>query len=71
MWNQQMKEIGSTNASLLLNFEPAIAMLLSALFLKQFPTSVQIYGSLLILVGILLCIYYKELKAIVLVKTMN
>ena len=63
-----MKEVGSTNASLLLNFEPAIAMLLSAVFLKQFPTSVQLYGFLLILVGILLCIYYKEMKAIVLVK---
>jgi len=64
IWNQKMKEIGSTNASLLLNFEPAIAMLLSAIFLKQFPTSVQIYGSLLILVGILLCIYYKEIRVL-------
>ncbi|MEA0555446.1 DMT family transporter [Lysinibacillus irui] len=62
MWNQKMKEIGSTNASLLLNFEPAIAMLLSAVFLKQFPTSIQLYGSLLILIGIILCIYYKEIK---------
>lgn len=68
MWNQKMKEIGSTNASLLLNFEPAIAMLLSAVFLKQFPTSVQMYGSILILVGILLCIYYKEIKGFIFVK---
>ena len=68
MWNQKMKEIGSTNASLLLNFEPAIAMLLSAIFLKQFPTSVQIYGSLLILLGILLCIYYKEIKVMLFMK---
>jgi len=68
IWNQKMKEVGSTNASLLLNFEPAIAMLLSAVFLKQFPTSVQIYGSLLILVGILLCIYYKEIKILLLLK---
>ncbi|WP_249662318.1 EamA family transporter, partial [Lysinibacillus fusiformis] len=60
--------IGSTNASLLLNFEPAIAMLLSAIFLMQFPTSVQIYGSLLILSGILLCIYYKEIKVMLFMK---
>lgn len=68
LWNQKMKEIGSTNASLLLNFEPAIAMLLSAIFLKQFPTSVQIYGSLLILLGILLCIYYKEIRTLLFMK---
>ncbi len=68
LWNQKMKEIGSTNASLLLNFEPAIAMLLSAIFLKQFPTSVQVYGSLLILLGILLCIYYKEIRTLLFMK---
>lgn len=68
LWNQKMKEIGSTNASLLLNFEPAIAMLLSAIFLKQFPTSVQVYGFLLILLGILLCIYYKEIRTLLFMK---
>ncbi|MFJ7920225.1 DMT family transporter [Lysinibacillus fusiformis] len=68
LWNQKMKEIGSTNASLLLNFEPAIAMLLSAIFLKQFPTSVQVCGSLLILLGILLCIYYKEIRTLLFMK---
>ncbi|QDZ98086.1 DMT family transporter [Lysinibacillus fusiformis] len=68
LWNQKMKEIGSTNASLLLNFEPAIAMLLSAIFLKQFPTSVQVYGSLLILLGISLCIYYKEIRTLLFMK---
>ncbi|MFJ7407339.1 MULTISPECIES: DMT family transporter [unclassified Lysinibacillus] len=65
MWNRKMKEIGSTNASLLLNFEPAIAMILSAVILNQLPTSIQIYGSLLILLGIILCIYYKEIKGLV------
>ncbi|MEK5331699.1 MULTISPECIES: DMT family transporter [unclassified Lysinibacillus] len=65
MWNRKMKEIGSTNASLLLNFEPAIAMILSAIILNQLPTSIQIYGSLLILLGIILCIYYKEIKGLV------
>lgn len=65
MWNRKMKEIGSTNASLLLNFEPAIAMILSAIILSQLPTSIQIYGSLLILLGIILCIYYKEIKGLV------
>lgn len=64
MWNRKMKEVGSTNASLLLNFEPAIAMILSAMVLHQLPTSIQIYGSLLILLGIILCIYYKEIKAL-------
>lgn len=68
LWNQKMKEIGSTNASLLLNFEPAIAMLLSGIFLKQFPTSVQVYGSLLILLGISLCIYYKEIRTLLFMK---
>lgn len=65
IWNKKMKEVGSTNASLLLNFEPAIAMVLSAIILNQLPTSTQIYGSLLILVGIILCIYYKEIKELV------
>jgi len=65
IWNKKMKEVGSTNASLLLNFEPAIAMVLSAIILNQLPTSIQIYGSLLILVGIILCIYYKEIKELV------
>lgn len=68
MWNRKMKDIGSTNASLLLNFEPAIAMILSAVFLQQLPTIIQIYGSLLILLGILLCVYYKEIKALSFIK---
>ena len=64
IWNKKMKVVGSTNASLLLNFEPAIAMVLSAIILNQLPTSIQLYGSLLIVVGIILCIYYKEIKRI-------
>ncbi|MFJ7665504.1 DMT family transporter [Lysinibacillus sp. NPDC097195] len=63
LWNKKMKEVGSTNASLLLNFEPAIAMVLSAIILNQLPTSIQIYGSLLILIGIILSIYYKKCQA--------
>ncbi|MFJ7888962.1 DMT family transporter [Lysinibacillus xylanilyticus] len=64
IWNKKMKEVGSTNASLLLNFEPAIAMILSAIILNQYPTIIQIYGSLLIILGIMLCVYYKEIKVL-------
>ncbi|GLC88176.1 DMT family transporter [Lysinibacillus piscis] len=62
LWNKNMKVIGSTNASLLLNIEPAIAMALSALILRNYPTMIQIGGSILILLGIVLCIYQQKVN---------
>lgn len=62
LWNAKQHEVGSTNAAILLNLEPIITMVLSALFLHAIIQSSQIVGGILVLSGIAISVILSDKK---------
>ncbi|WP_107840162.1 DMT family transporter [Metasolibacillus meyeri] len=60
VWNANQHKVGSTNAAILLNLEPIITMILSAIILHAIIQSSQIIGGLLVLTGILISVVLSE-----------
>ncbi|MDR0139363.1 DMT family transporter [Metabacillus idriensis] len=65
IWNHCISRVGSTNASLLLNMEPFIAMMAGYLILKETVSSIQFIGSLLIITGVAMAIQSNKRNALV------
>lgn len=62
LWNAKQHEVGSTNAAILLNLEPILTMVLSALFLHAIIQSSQIVGGILVLSGIAISVILSDKK---------
>ncbi|WP_042479305.1 DMT family transporter [Bacillus ndiopicus] len=60
VWNANQHKVGSTNAAILLNLEPIITMLLSAIILHAIIQSSQIIGGVLVLAGILISVVISD-----------
>lgn len=63
LWNKEMPKIGAANASLLMNLEPFIAMVGSALVLASQILLMEIIGALLIVFGVMLALHKKQGKS--------
>lgn len=59
LWNKEMPKVGAANASLLMNLEPFIAMIGSALILGTSILFIEIIGAILIISGVILALYKK------------
>lgn len=59
LWNREMPKVGAANASLLMNLEPFIAMIGSALILGSKILFIEIIGAFLIIFGVILALYKK------------
>ncbi|HLR72837.1 MAG TPA: DMT family transporter, partial [Pseudogracilibacillus sp.] len=59
LWNKEMPKVGAANASLLMNLEPFIAMVGSALILGSHILLIEIIGAILIISGVILALYKK------------
>lgn len=53
LWNNSLQKVGAAKASILMNFEPFIVMILGYLVLKTLVTPIQFVGSFLIIVGVI------------------
>lgn len=60
VWNANQHKVGSTNAAILLNLEPIITMMLSAVILHALIHSSQIIGGTLVLIGILISVVLSD-----------
>ncbi|NOU92667.1 EamA family transporter [Paenibacillus sp. LMG 31456] len=63
IWNVQLKRIGAGKASVFLNLQPFVAMVVGFLLLGTPVTMVQIVGSLLIVGGVVLATGFKKEKS--------
>jgi drug/metabolite transporter (DMT)-like permease len=62
IWNVQIMRVGAGKASIFLNLQPFVAMIVGFLLLGTAVTFVQIVGALLIVGGVLLATMYKKGK---------
>ncbi|CAM4226855.1 EamA family transporter [Paenibacillus alkaliterrae] len=62
IWNQQLKQVGAGKASIFLNLQPFVAMVLGFALLGTPVTAVQLIGSLLIVGGVVLATAQKREK---------
>lgn len=60
LWNKEMPKVGAANASLLMNLEPFIAMIGSALILGSNILFIEIIGAFFIIFGVILALYKKD-----------
>lgn len=60
VWNQQLKVVGTGKAAIFLNLQPFVAMLVGFLLLGSQVTSIQVGGSLLIVVGVIVASVQKK-----------
>jgi drug/metabolite transporter (DMT)-like permease len=63
IWNVQLKQVGAGKASIFLNLQPFVAMIVGFLLLGTPVTPVQIIGSLLIVGGVVLATLQRKGKA--------
>lgn len=54
IWNNSIQKVGATNASMLLNLEPFIVMVMGYFILKDSVAWIQIIGGVLIITGVFL-----------------
>lgn len=54
LWNNSIQRVGAANASLILNFEPFVTMVVGYLILHQAILPIQLLGSVLIITGVVL-----------------
>ncbi len=66
-----IKIVGSTTASVLSSFEPVTAVVLSALLLSQKLTALQLLGSVVIVIGVVLVVTSKRSYALLQSKALN
>ncbi|WHY90937.1 DMT family transporter [Neobacillus cucumis] len=60
IWNSQIEKVGASKASLFMNLEPFIAMIVGLIVLKNNITRSQILGSILIIIGVLIATQLKD-----------
>ncbi|AEI40876.1 DMT family transporter [Paenibacillus mucilaginosus] len=63
VWNTQLRRVGAGKASVFLNLQPFVAMIVGFAFLGTPVTAVQLAGSVLIVVGVILATLKKKAKA--------
>lgn len=54
VWNSQLKVVGTGRAAIFLNFQPFVAMIVGFLLLGSKVTSIQIIGSVMIVIGVII-----------------
>jgi drug/metabolite transporter (DMT)-like permease len=54
IWNRQIKEIGASKSAIFLNLQPFVAMVVGYLLLHTKVTMAQIFGSLLVIGGVII-----------------
>jgi drug/metabolite transporter (DMT)-like permease len=59
IWNSQIQKVGASKASLFMNLEPFIAMIVGFIVLKNRITLPQIFGSMLIITGVVIATQMK------------
>lgn len=59
IWNNQIQIVGASKASMFLNLEPFVAMLVGLVVLKNSVTPSQLFGALLIIIGVVLSTAFK------------
>jgi drug/metabolite transporter (DMT)-like permease len=59
IWNSQIQKVGASKASLFMNLEPFIAMIVGFIVLKNKITLPQIFGSILIITGVVIATQMK------------
>ncbi|PFH90507.1 DMT family transporter [Bacillus sp. AFS088145] len=64
IWNHQIQIVGASKAAMFLNLEPFVAMLVGLIVLKNNITSSQLFGGVLIIIGVFLSTSLKWRKAI-------
>lgn len=52
IWNDSIRVVGATNASILMNLEPFVVMVLGYFILRETVLAVQIIGAVLIIMGV-------------------
>jgi drug/metabolite transporter (DMT)-like permease len=62
IWNSQIQKAGASKASLFMNLEPFIAMIVGLIVLKNSITLPQIFGSILIITGVVISTQMKVKK---------
>ncbi|WP_407697211.1 DMT family transporter [Schinkia azotoformans] len=64
IWNNNIRHVDASKASILSNFEPFVAMIMGLIFLYKPITGAEILGSLFIVEGVVLSTYQrKKLKS--------
>lgn len=63
IWNLQLKQVGAGKASVFLNLQPFVAMVVGFMLLGTPVTTVQIFGALFIVGGVVLATAQKKAKA--------
>ncbi|WP_088044440.1 DMT family transporter [Bacillus sp. EAC] len=64
IWNQQIQAVGASKASMFLNLEPFVAMIVGLMILKNNITGSQLIGGALIIIGVFLSTSLKWKKVI-------
>lgn len=62
IWNMQLKRVGAGKASIFLNLQPFVAMIVGFILLGTPVTTIQIFGSMFIVGGVVLASVYKRVK---------
>ncbi|PAV29192.1 EamA family transporter [Virgibacillus profundi] len=60
IWNNNIRHVNASNASILSNLEPFVAMIMGLILLYKPITSVEIIGSLFIVGGVILSTYQRK-----------
>ncbi|MFK2826799.1 DMT family transporter [Bacillus sp. B190/17] len=62
LWNASIQKVGAANASMLLNLEPFIVMVVGYIILQETVQSIQLMGALFIISGVIMGTYRSEVK---------
>lgn len=60
MWNNHIRNVNASNASILSNLEPFVAMVVGFIILAKPITLIELFGGLLIVSGVILSTYRKK-----------
>ncbi|MGJ9459386.1 DMT family transporter [Oceanobacillus sp. CF4.6] len=63
IWNSNIRYVNASNASILSNLEPFVAMIMGLILLYKPITGVEIVGSLFIVGGVILSTYQRKVKS--------
>ncbi|MDQ0091167.1 drug/metabolite transporter (DMT)-like permease [Paenibacillus anaericanus] len=62
IWNNNIRHVDASKASVLSNLEPFVAMIMGLILLSKPITGVEILGSLFILAGVMLSTYQRRMR---------
>lgn len=60
IWNNNIRHVNASKASVLSNLEPFVAMIMGLILLYKPITGVEVLGSLFILTGVMLSTYQRK-----------